>query len=81
MKICYGNDVLLEIDMKDEYTLNVVIGPYTAINKKVSWSSSDSSIAKVDNHGIITALKKGTTTITVIPNGGGSSSTCIVTVD
>ena len=71
----------LEIDMKDEYTLNVVIGPYTAINKKVSWSSSDSSIATVDANGKVVGIKQGEVTITVKTEDGGFEDTCVVKVN
>ena len=37
-------------------TVTATILPSTAINKNVSWSSSDSNIATVDNEGKITGL-------------------------
>lgn len=36
----------------------------TGASKKVTWSSSDNQIATVSNTGVVTALKKGTVTIT-----------------
>lgn len=38
-------------------TVTATITPSTAVNKNVTWSSSDSGIASVDNEGKITAKK------------------------
>lgn len=43
--------------------LAVQVTPIGA-SKKVTWSSSDNQIATISNNGVITALKKGTITIT-----------------
>ena len=71
----------LEINIKDEYTLNVVINPYTAINKKVSWSSTNSNIATVDVNGKITGIKEGKATITVTTEDGNFIDECFVKVN
>ncbi len=62
------------------FTLVPTIIPNNASNKAVTFKSSDPSIATVDSNGIVTAVGKGKTTITVTPKGGGSASTCIVNV-
>ena len=46
----------------EEQTLSVVVLPNEATNKEVIWSSSDETIATVEN-GLVKALKKGTVTI------------------
>ncbi len=61
-------------------TLTPIFSPETATNKNVTWSSSDKTVATVEN-GIVTPLKKGTTTITVTTEGGGFSASCLVTVN
>ncbi|MBR1470387.1 MAG: Ig-like domain-containing protein [Lachnospiraceae bacterium] len=50
---------------------------------KFSWSSSDKSIAKVDDAGKVTAVKTGTVTITATykdEGGNSKSASCMVTV-
>ncbi len=58
------------------YTLE----PTNATNKNVSWTSTDNSVATVDAEGNVTALKKGTTTITVTTEDGQKTASCVVTV-
>ena len=46
--------------------INIIeIGPSTVANKSVTWKSSNTSIATVDNNGNITAVTEGNATITV----------------
>lgn len=61
-------------------TLTPIFSPETATNKNVTWSSSDRTVATVENS-IVTPLKKGTTTITVTTEDGGFSASCLVTVN
>jgi uncharacterized protein YjdB len=49
-------------------------------NKDVEWSSSDTSIANVDEDGKIIGIAKGNCTITVKSIGGEYSASCDVTV-
>lgn len=60
-------------------TLKVSVLPDDAENKSVEWSSSDSSVAKVEN-GTVTALKEGAATVTVKTKDGGKKADCAVTV-
>lgn len=64
----------------ESLTLTPIFSPETATNKNVTWSSSDKTVATVEN-GIVTPLKKGTTTITVTTEDGGFSASCVVTVN
>ena len=59
--------------------LTATITPDTAINKEVSWTSSNASVAVVNN-GAVTAIKEGTTVITVTTKDGGFTATCVLTV-
>lgn len=62
--------------------LIATITPENAVNKSIKWTSSDSNIVSVDNNGEITALKKGTATITAATQDGSNlSASCAVTVN
>ena len=67
-----------DITVKNPYisksSLTLAVGKNTRLNivgvsSKVTWTTSDKSIATVDKSGIITAKKKGTVTITGKVNG------------
>ncbi len=61
--------------------LSVTFFPSDATNKEVTWSSSDQSVATVDNTGLITAVSVGSATITVTSSQDGTlKATCDVTV-
>lgn len=72
--------VTASIGTGESLTLTPIFSPETATNKNVTWSSSDKTVATVEN-GIVTPLKKGTTTITVTTEDGGFSASCLVTVN
>ncbi len=54
--------------------------PANATNKAVTWSSNNKAIATVNSKGLVTAVKKGTATITVTTKDGNKTATCTVTV-
>ena len=56
------------------------IKPSNATNKKVTYSSVNTSVAKVDNNGVITAVGAGSTTITVTTADGKKKSDISVVV-
>lgn len=60
-------------------TLTATVDPNKATNKTVTWDSSDKTVATVEN-GVVTAIKHGTTTITVKTVDGGFTDVCVVTV-
>jgi len=61
-------------------TLVATVVPGESTNRTVTWSSSDTAIATVDNNGIVTAVAEGTAVITARTLDGGYSATCQVTV-
>ena len=61
-------------------TLTVTYTDIETANQKVTWSSSDTSIATVDSSGKITAVKAGNTTITATYSDT-VKATCAVTVE
>ena len=68
------------LQVGDTLRLAAVIAPENATNKKVTWSSSDTTKVKVDNTGKITAVAFGQATITVTTKDGGKTATCAVKV-
>ena len=54
--------------------------PDTAFSREVTFTSSDDSIATVDENGIVTGISQGVATITVTTKDGGFTDTCLVTV-
>ena len=61
-------------------TLVATVAPDNANNKNVTWSSSNTAVATVSTAGLVTAVAKGTATITATTVVGGFTATCEVTV-
>ncbi|MBR1564589.1 MAG: Ig domain-containing protein [Paludibacteraceae bacterium] len=60
--------------------LTATVDPRGATNTKVTWTSSNPSVATVDEQGNVTAVSVGQTTVTVKTDDGGFTATCAVTV-
>lgn len=73
-----GPDKTVEVGA--EITLVPIFIPANATNKIVSWSISDSSIASVDDDGVVYAKKPGTTQVTVTTDQMGYKYTWNITV-
>lgn len=69
-----------EIEVGQTLQLTATILPENATNKGYSWSSSDESVATVNENGLVSALAAGPVTITVTTTEGGKTATCAVTV-
>ena len=75
------SDHNVTINVGDENKiLDAVIMPEFAYDNKVSWKSSDESIVKVSENGILTAVSNGNATITVSSEDGILTDECKVTV-
>lgn len=70
----------LSLNKGEEAVLAAVVSPSSAINKSVTWSSSDATVATVTNDGTVKAGIAGVATITVTTDEGGYTATCEVTV-
>ena len=75
------SDAVLKITEDQEYDLTAVIEPEDASNKNVTWSSSNTAVASVDQNGKVTAVKAGTARITVKTADGNKTAVCTVTVE
>ena len=68
----------LELTEGETGTITATVKPDNATNKTVTWSSSNPTIAAVDQNGEVTAIKEGTVTITA--KAGAWTASCMVCV-
>ncbi len=69
-----------EIYVNQTITLAATIAPADADNRRVTWASSNSGVASVDDYGTVTALTNGEATITVSTVDGAKTASCKITV-
>lgn len=71
----------IEMELGDSLVLIPNITPVDASNEIVIWTSSDETIAKVKESGIVYALSSGTCTITAATTDGSNlTATCNITI-
>lgn len=63
-----------------KYAIIPIIEPYDAENKNVTYMSSDTSVATVDEYGIVTAVKGGSCVIEVITEESHLIAACTIDV-
>ncbi len=69
-----------EVKVGNAIKLMATITPSNATDTNLSWESSNSKIATVDQNGNVKGISEGTVTITVKTNDGGKTATYKVTV-
>lgn len=86
-KFCVNHKVLgvslpeaAEITNQSTYQLEAVINPENPTDETVTWMSDNTSVAAVDENGVVTAVSVGEANITVTTNDGGFTASCKVTV-
>ena len=77
--IAIGDGSAISANEDGSILLIAEIIPTDANNKKVTWTSSDETVAKVDN-GKVFPLKDGTAIITVTTEDGNYTDTCTVII-
>lgn len=70
----------LTVEIGESEKLTATVKPDNAANKNVTWSSNDEDVASVDANGRVTAISRGTATITVRTEDGNFAAQCKVTV-
>ena len=71
----------VQIDPGNTLQLTATLSPDNATNKTLTWSSSNTGVARVDQNGLVTAISAGTATITATTTDGTNiSASCNVTV-
>ena len=68
------------LDKSESVTLTATVEPEDATDRKVTWSSSDTNVANVDQSGKVTAKNAGSATITATTEDGAFTAACEVTV-
>ena len=74
------NHTSLELVVGQEETLKAAFIPNNATNTKVTWSSSNTNVARIDDNGKVKAVGKGFAIITVTTEDGGRYENCVVSV-
>ena len=72
------NKTSLTLEKGTSETLKATVSPQDATDKEVKWTTSDASVASVDQNGRVTAIKGGDATITA--SVGSFTATCEVSV-
>lgn len=62
------------------HKLTATILPLNATVKTITWSSSNTGVARVDPTGMVTAIAPGNAIITVTTSDGGKAATCADTI-
>ena len=72
------NKTSLSLIIGESSTINATVNPNDATDKTLTWSSSQTSVATVDQNGKVTAISIGNSIITV--KAGNIEATCSVSV-
>ena len=70
----------VELHEGQSIKLNATVSPENAQNKNVSWSSSDTNVAEVDQNGNVIAKSNGVVTITVKTQDMSKTAICTINV-
>ncbi len=69
----------LQLPAGASFELRATVGQDHTFDQRVTWTSSDTSVAVVDNNGLVTVVGLGTAVITVITEDGALTASCEVT--
>lgn len=70
-----------ELYVDDTEFLTATVLPTNAFNSSITWTTSDASVATVDDYGMVTAIGRGKATITATTTDGTNlSASCLVEV-
>ena len=74
------NEHSITLNKTEQFNLSVSILPEDADDKTINWTSEDTSVATVDENGVVTAIKEGQTEIVVTSTATGLQDRCTVLV-
>ena len=69
-----------KIKMGEYFMIKPIFIPENATNKKLIWKSSNESIAKVDNEGLVKSISFGECNISAISEDGNFVASCKIVV-
>jgi uncharacterized protein YjdB len=64
----------------EQFAITATVTPDNATNKNVTWTSSDETIATINENGVVAAVAEGETVVTVTTEDGEFTAECKVTV-
>lgn len=73
-----ANGLILNVGNKITLLANVL--PTNAVDKSISWNSSDKTVATVSDNGLVNAVASGNAVITVTTKDGAKTASCNVVV-
>jgi uncharacterized protein YjdB len=68
----------IDLPVGSSFRLEATVTPFNATNKDLTWSSSDTRVATVDNRGLVTVVGPGTAVMTVTTAAVKYQAACIV---
>ncbi|PIC74235.1 S8 family serine peptidase [Sporosarcina sp. P17b] len=71
---------VVDTTIEAKFTISAKVFPYNATDQRIIWSSSDPSIAEVDQNGVVTAKSVGTVFVTARARLGGVAEIATVHV-
>ena len=75
------NENNLVMHIGDTFQMTADVQPENASNPTLSWSTGNSSVSRVDNNGLVTAIAGGTTYVRAsATDGSGRSASCTIEV-
>ena len=76
------NETNAELTVGENLQMSATVAPNNATNKSVTWSSTNETVAVVNESGLVTAVGSGTCQIKATANdGSGKTASCLVTVE
>lgn len=76
------NETNAELTVGEKLQLEATASPENATDRSVTWSSTNETVAVVDESGLVTAVGSGTCQVKATANdGSGKSASCLVTVE
>lgn len=71
----------LNLHINGKQYLNATINPTDADDQYIDWTSSDESVATVDENGRVVGVGEGTAVITATGDDGNKTDDCVINVD